>query len=51
MFEYPHSEWGSYNFMYSRREVLSFLQSAANYWLREFHFDGLRMAAISRIIF
>ena len=56
LYEYPHkdvgiSEWGSYNFMHSRGEVRSFLQSAANYWLKKFHFDGLRMDAISRIIY
>ena len=56
LYEYPHqdvgnSEWGSLNFMHSRGEVRSFLQSAANYWLKEYHFDGLRMDAISRIIY
>ncbi len=56
LYEYPHeavgvSEWGSYNFMHSRGEVRSFLQSAANYWLTYYHFDGLRMDAISRIIY
>ena len=56
LYEYPSndvgvSEWGSCNFMHSRGEVRSFLQSAANYWLKEYHFDGLRMDAISRIIF
>ena len=48
LYEYPHSdvgrsEWGSCNFMHSRGEVRSFLQSAAYFWLNEFHFDGLRM--------
>lgn len=56
LYEYPHaavgvSEWGSCNFMHSRGEVRSFLQSAANYWLEEFHMDGLRMDAISRAIY
>lgn len=56
LYEYPHaavgqSEWGSCNFMHSRGEVRSFLQSAANYWLTEFHMDGLRMDAISRAIY
>lgn len=56
LYEYPNSavgesEWGSCNFMHSRGEVRSFLQSAANYWLKEFHFDGLRMDAISRAIY
>ncbi len=45
------SEWGSYNFLHARGEVRSFLQSAANYWLSEFHFDGIRMDAISRAIY
>ncbi|WP_302497300.1 alpha-amylase family glycosyl hydrolase, partial [uncultured Flavonifractor sp.] len=44
-------EWGSHNFMHSRGEVRSFLQSCARYWLEEFHFDGLRMDAISRILY
>lgn len=56
LYEYPHSdvgisEWGSSNFMHSRGEVRSFLQSCAYYWLKEFHFDGIRMDAISRIIY
>ena len=56
LYEYPHtdvgmSEWGSCNFIHSRGEVCSFLQSSANYWLKEFHFDGLRMDAVSRMIY
>ena len=56
LYEYPstdvgRSEWGSCNFMHSRGEVRSFLQSAANYWLTEFHFDGLRMDAVSNLIY
>lgn len=56
LYEYPpsdvsDSEWGSRNFIYSRREVCSFLQSCAHFWLQEFHFDGLRMDAISRAIY
>lgn len=45
------SEWGTCNFNHARGEVASFLQSCANYWLREFHFDGIRMDAISRAIY
>ena len=56
LYEYPHSavgvsEWGSCNFMHSRGEVRSFLMSCANYWLTEYHMDGIRMDAISRIIY
>ncbi len=56
LYEYPHadvgnSEWGSKNFNHSRGEVQSFLQSNANYWIKEYHFDGLRIDAISNIIY
>ena len=56
LFEYPNdavgvSEWGSKNFMHSRGETRSFLQSAANFWMGAYHFDGIRMDAISRIIY
>ena len=56
LYEYPNndvgnSQWGSYNFMHSRGEVRSFLQSLANYWLEEYHFDGLRMDAIANLIY
>lgn len=56
LYEYPNSdvsisEWGTCNFMHSRREVCCFIQSAANYWLEKYHFDGLRMDAISRAIY
>lgn len=56
VYEYPHkdiafSEWGSCNFMHTKGEVRSFLQSSANYWLTEFHFDGLRMDAVRNLIY
>lgn len=56
LYEYPHedvaiSQWGSKNFMHSKGEVRSFLQSAANYWIEEYHFDGLRVDALSNIIY
>jgi 1,4-alpha-glucan branching enzyme len=56
LYEYPSrdvgvSEWGSLNFMHSRGEVQSFLQSAADFWLTHYHFDGLRFDAISNLIY
>ena len=56
LYEYPnndvgYNEWGSRNFNHSRGEIRSFLQSCANYWIKEYHFDGLRMDAISRLIY
>ncbi|MBP3309993.1 MAG: 1,4-alpha-glucan branching protein GlgB [Ruminococcus sp.] len=56
LYEYPsndigYNEWGSRNFMHSRGEVRSFLQSAADYWLSIYHFDGLRMDAVRNLIY
>jgi 1,4-alpha-glucan branching enzyme len=56
LYEYPsgdmgYNEWGSRNFMHSKGEVRSFIQSAANYWLDKYHFDGLRMDAIRNMIY
>ncbi len=56
LYEFPDSdtaisEWGSCNFNHSRGEVSSLLKSSVNYWLKEFHFDGIRMDAISRAIY
>lgn len=49
--EVAYSEWGSRNFDFTKGPVCSFMKSAACYWLSEYHFDGLRMDAISRIIY
>ena len=56
LYEYPaaavgESEWGSCNFMHSRGEIRCFVQSCAAYWLETFHADGLRMDAVSRLIY
>ncbi len=56
LYELPYedvekSEWGSYQFGHGKGEVASFLKSCANYWLTEYHFDGLRMDAISNMIY
>ncbi len=56
LYEYPPSdvgvsEWGTLNFNFSRGETRSMLQSAACYWLDQYHIDGIRMDAISRAIY
>ena len=45
------SQWGSYSFDLSKGPVNSFLLSSATYFLKEFHFDGLRMDAVSDMIY
>ena len=45
------SQWGTANFNLWKEEVRSFLMSAAAFWIDKYHFDGLRMDAISNVIF
>lgn len=45
------NEWGSANFNVSRNEVKSFLLSNLYFWVKEFHVDGIRMDAISNMIY
>lgn len=57
LYEYPDTQrgenvgWGTANFDLGRKEVLSFLISNALFWLDVYHLDGIRVDAVSNILY
>ena len=47
----PHPDWGSRCFDYGKTPVRQFLLDNIRYWLKEFHFDGLRFDGVSSVLF
>ena len=43
--------WGTCLFNFSRREVISFLVSSAMFWFDKFHFDGMRVGALTSMLY
>ncbi|MBL8250797.1 MAG: 1,4-alpha-glucan branching protein GlgB [Candidatus Competibacter sp.] len=46
-----HPDWGTLIFNYGRHEIENFLIANALYWLKTFHFDGLRVDAVASMLY
>ncbi len=46
-----NKQWDTLNFDFAQPEVVSFLISNAHFWFKKYHIDGIRVDAVSNIIY
>ena len=46
-----HPDWGTRIFNLGKKEVSNFLIANVNYWINEFHIDGIRVDAVASMLY
>ncbi|MFV1975559.1 MAG: 1,4-alpha-glucan branching protein GlgB [Candidatus Scalindua sp.] len=46
-----HRDWGTLIFNYGRHEIENFLIASALFWLKKYHFDGMRIDAVASMLY
>ena len=49
--DHRYTQWDTALFDFTKPHVISFLRSSLDFWISQFHFDGIRYDAVSNLIY